>query len=106
MKMLKTGPRILKAKTPPAQAETARTTGGNWMKMRRETLDENPRCVMCEAEGVITPAKEVDHIVPLWAGGTDAKANRQGLCCECHRKKTALEASVRAGGVLFTGIVV
>lgn len=101
MKMLKAGPRILQAKTPKAQAETARTSGSGWMKMRRETLDENPRCVMCAAKGIIAPAKEVDHIIPLWAGGTDAKANRQGLCIECHKEKTAREAAVRAsGGVL------
>ena len=75
------------------------------MKMRRETLGENPRCVMCAEEGIISPAKEVDHIIPLWAGGTDAKSNRQGLCYSCHKKKTADEASDRANGSFPRGAI-
>jgi len=41
---------------------------------------------------------EVDHKVPLWAGGEDADHNLQVLCIECHRDKTATEAGARAGG--------
>jgi 5-methylcytosine-specific restriction endonuclease McrA len=41
------------------------------------------RCVDCGAVGRC----EVDHVVPLWAGGTNAPANLQLLCRDCHRKK-------------------
>jgi 5-methylcytosine-specific restriction endonuclease McrA len=34
------------------------------------------------------PATEVDHIVPLSRGGTDALENLQSLCAQCHEAKT------------------
>ena len=36
-------------------------------------------------------ALELDHIVPLWEGGTDDPTNLQVLCSCCHAVKTALE---------------
>lgn len=36
-------------------------------------------------------ALELDHIVPLWEGGTDDPVNLQVLCSCCHAVKTALE---------------
>ena len=39
---------------------------------------------------------EVDHVVPLWAGGQHHIGNLQVLCVDCHREKTAREAKVRA----------
>jgi 5-methylcytosine-specific restriction protein A len=35
----------------------------------------------------------VDHIKPLAEGGTDDRANKQGICKPCHRKKTAGESA-------------
>ena len=38
----------------------------------------------------------VDHIVPLWKGGSDTPDNMQLLTIEEHHKKTAKEAHERA----------
>ncbi len=39
---------------------------------------------------------EVDHIIPLWAGGIAHLSNLQVLCVPCHRAKTATEAWQRS----------
>jgi len=62
-----------------------------WEKARRLYLIEHPTCVECAKHNRITPATEVDHIVPhkgdpviFW--NTD---NWQALCKPCHSRKTA-----------------
>lgn len=42
----------------------------------------------CEICGCIPGYLELDHIVPLWKGGTNEYKNLQLLCHECHRQKT------------------
>lgn len=48
------------------------------------------------------PARIVDHIVPLRAGGKDDESNYQSLCWSCHVRKTALDGSdhERHGGMV------
>lgn len=41
-------------------------------------------------------AAQVDHITPLWDGGTNNKSNLQVLCACCHATKTFAEARARA----------
>lgn len=53
-------------------------------------------CHMCQSCGRI--GTEVDHITPLWAGGSDDESNKQLLCDDCHNAKTSREATKRAGG--------
>ena len=64
-----------------------------WRKASKAYLKEHPLCVHCERDGRLTPASEVDHIIPhngdmklFWD-----QTNWQGLCKKCHSKKTALE---------------
>ena len=66
--------------------------GWRWTALRSRVLDANPLCVLCEAQGRTVAAQEVDHIVPLKDGGTDAWENLRGLCIPCHRKVTAEQA--------------
>jgi len=40
---------------------------------------------------VVTQLPQVDHIVPLRAGGTDDLTNLQTLCLRCHATKTRQE---------------
>lgn len=72
--------------------------GRTWQRIRAQVLSANPACAVCRAAGRWTEAREVDHVVPLWDGGTDALANLQGLCIACHAQKSAGEAARRAGG--------
>lgn len=58
-------------------------------------------CGACQSCGRL--GRVVDHIVPLWAGGSDDESNKQLLCDPCHKEKSALEAKQRAGGGQISG---
>lgn len=64
-----------------------------WQRLRKKVLTKHPLCVECEKKGILTPATEVDHIVPHH--GSEAlfwdEDNLQALCKSCHDKKTAKE---------------
>ena len=70
---------------------TPRTRGHRWMEMRSLLLARQPLCVSCLGVGRVTAAQEVDHIVPLSQGGTDAPENLQPLCKPCHEEKTRID---------------
>lgn len=59
------------------------------------TLSHNPLCVDCLKVGIIREATQVDHIIALVNGGSEAQENRQGLCEECHRLKTADDKGIK-----------
>lgn len=74
--------------------------------MRAEVLAEEPFCRMCLAEGKRVKADEVDHIVPLAAGGSEDRANRQALCKPHHEAKSLrerIEARYGPGGGSISG---
>ena len=72
----------------------ARGYGYKWEKLRIKILTrDNYLCVTCYSKNIMTPAKQVDHIVPKAHGGTDSLNNLQSLCVECHRYKTAREST-------------
>lgn len=72
----------------PSPKPTPRTRGRKLQTLRAAHLYANPLCVACARVGRVRAAVEVDHIVPLYKGGTDTEDNRQGLCVECHADKT------------------
>lgn len=55
-------------------------------------------CQECKRRGKTTLGGPVDHITPLWKGGSDEDDNKELLCTRCHDVKTACEATQRAGG--------
>ena len=57
---------------------------------------ESPLCVHCEARGIIRPWTQLDHKIPVEKGGTDAWDNLQGLCDDCHDRKTRADRGYRA----------
>lgn len=68
--------------------------GAEWQKLRAAVLSrDNFLCQECVRNGKLTPAAEVDHVIPKAKGGTDNPANLQGLCSPCHSAKTAREAN-------------
>lgn len=52
-------------------------------------------CQECKRQGRTTAGYPVDHIVPLWAGGSDEDSNKETLCEPCHDAKSAREAKDR-----------
>jgi 5-methylcytosine-specific restriction protein A len=70
-----------------------------WAKLRTAILKAEPLCRRCAAEGRITAATDVDHIVRhrgrahvFWSA-----PNLQPLCRACHAAKTG-EERARGGG--------
>lgn len=66
------------------------------MRLREQVRLEEPFCRLCLAAGKRVATDEVDHIVPLSAGGGNERENLQGLCEPCHSAKSKGEAA--AGG--------
>lgn len=60
------------------------------LSTRQTTLikRQNGRCAFCEKAIMETDLVEVDHIIPLFAGGKDIYKNMQLLHKDCHRHKT------------------
>lgn len=74
---------------------TERIRGRAWMQTRRDVLVAGLfACVDC---GHVSASNEIDHELPLEQGGANHASNYQIRCIECHKAKTAREASLRAG---------
>ena len=78
---------------PPPSAKRRRTNRfyntKAWRETRRDVLERHLGCEQCARLGLLTPATEVDHIVPLSRGGDPyALDNLQALCRPCHSRKT------------------
>lgn len=61
--------------------------------MRADLFTSNPLCAECMRQGLVSPAVQRDHIVPLEEGGTDDADNVQGLCLACHEAKSKAESA-------------
>lgn len=78
----------------PHRAGTYSTAA--WKRLRARVLAEQPLCRLCQEQGRVTLATEVDHIVSF---ATDMalfldRQNCQGLCKPCHSAKTRRERSL------------
>ena len=87
------------AKDAHSPTTSQRGYGTAWQKARRMVLADSPLCIQCLARGRCVPAEEVDHIVPLKAGGTNDRSNLQALCKACHSAKTMRENPQCRGGM-------
>jgi 5-methylcytosine-specific restriction endonuclease McrA len=75
--------------SPEKRRRDSRVYGAGWRRARLACLR---RCRWrCEIRlpGCQGAASEVDHIVPVAAGGTHDQANLRGACGACHAKVTA-----------------
>jgi 5-methylcytosine-specific restriction endonuclease McrA len=78
--------------TPVMQHERQRISQrARWLLASRQCF----RCALCHT--LFDAHTEVDHILPLAAGGSNVLLNLQMLCVPCHSRKTALEARARSG---------
>jgi 5-methylcytosine-specific restriction endonuclease McrA len=61
-----------------------------WKNLRDRRRRANPICQHCEEEGMITPMKVVDHIIPVDEAPELALSfdNTQSLCDFHHKRKT------------------
>ncbi len=76
----------------------SRGYGAEWEQTRKRILRRDKGlCQPCLSNGRPRPARQVDHKVPKFEGGTDDDDNLQSICNECHVAKTAEEAK-RARG--------
>lgn len=82
-------------------AQTTRTRGGAWMRTRDRILTRDRglcRCARCKRDGDVKPAHQVDHVIPLWAGGADDDGNLSAINGGCHKDKSAAELAMQARG--------
>ncbi|MAM85719.1 HNH endonuclease [Marinobacter sp. UBA2678] len=79
------------------RGRASRGRGGRpWRRLRDQVLERDRylcQCEECRSLSRIRPAQEVDHIVPLTEGGTDAATNLRAINRDCHKEKTAREAN-------------
>lgn len=71
-----------------------------WTRLRNHFLAEHPLCRMCEEEGRVAAASEVDHRVPIAIDPSRRLEwdNLDALCHEHHAVKTAEDARRYGGG--------
>jgi 5-methylcytosine-specific restriction protein A len=76
--------------------------GSPWRKARRQALSAaDYLCSHCRQRGRVALAREVHHVVPRAAGGTDALENLVAICTRCHRAATAqMQRSTSGGDVI------
>ena len=60
---------------------------------KRVAARQKWRCASCKS--LLDETYELDHVKPLFKGGTNAESNLQALCKRCHAMKSALEQSSR-----------
>ena len=90
---MKTFADLLRARRPRVQV--ARRFNAAWDRLSAHVLAIEPLCRTCLAQGRVTPAVDVDHVVPVRLGGTDVMSNLQPLCKVCHLRKTRAETKLR-----------
>jgi 5-methylcytosine-specific restriction protein A len=92
-------PQVRTLNTGMAQPSTTkRLNGKTKIALIRRLSRERPRmCAECYRNGFVRFGDELDHIAPLWKGGSNDPINLQWLCVSCHSDKTARETKERAG---------
>lgn len=70
--------------------------GWQWQKIRKQALERDSYlCQDCKAKDILTPAAQVDHIIPKAKGGSNDLDNLRSLCRPCHDQKSARDLGHR-----------
>lgn len=78
----------------------SRGYGHRWQKARTGYLLKHPLCICCLANGRVTPAQMVDHVVPHEGDMTIfwRSEDWQALCNDCNQRiKQPIELRFKAG---------
>lgn len=75
-----------------------RKRGRAAVKERAAIVAEEPFCQRCLEQGRHVRTDVIDHIIPLAWGGSDGRANKQGLCHPCHDAKSKAERASNTRG--------
>lgn len=81
-------------KRPPQRhggSATLRDHSRAYRRQRGSLFDQEPLCRYCRAEGRITAAVVLDHIVALSLGGNNDVANLAPACQDCNAEKARAE---------------
>ena len=101
LKTLGTKLQINKATQHKISNGLARVKGSSWVAIKKSFERYNPRlCAECDRQGLVGNGDQLDHIMPLWAGGTNDHSNLQWLCREHHEAKTSKEVEARLNAVM------
>ncbi len=104
MKTLKPSIRTINTSLVKTGSGTQRIRGNSLVAIKKKFERENPRlCATCTSLGLVGFGDEMDHVVPLWMGGSESHSNRQWLCVQHHKVKTAAEADLRMRGGVREG---
>jgi 5-methylcytosine-specific restriction protein A len=82
-----------KTERAPDRRGTAASRGYDhiWRKLRAQFVLMYPLCLHCDERGRVTPAKDVDHIIPFKGLDDPLRldwSNLRGLCRACHNRVT------------------
>ena len=100
MRLRTVPPRLRPAPDRARPAETRsdqRITGRRLQDRRLRLWAARPYCAACGALTRYPDGFELDHVVPLAAGGADTDDNCQILCIACHESKTRADMSALRG---------
>tara|TARA_Y100001951_G_scaffold103734_1_gene113262 strand:+ start:4531 stop:4863 length:333 start_codon:yes stop_codon:yes gene_type:complete len=100
LKMRGSNLRMAKPGGPAVKVVADRRISGRRLQDRRLSIwKRDPHCARCGRLVEFPGGFELDHVVPLGAGGEDVEANCQILCVDsadglhpgCHGRKTAAD---------------
>lgn len=77
--------RALEAIRPSRRAKGRYDT--RHIRLRSQTLREQPWCSECRTPGTETNPLQADHIIPHQWGGKNVRSNYQTLCRRCNAAK-------------------
>src|SRR5262245_23908439 len=82
-------------RAPGRGSRQARGYGAAWTRLRATVMRRDGYlCQPCRRVERLTPADEVDHVVPKAQGGSDDLTNLEAICTPCHKAKTQREANM------------
>lgn len=81
-----------------------RLSGRRNQARRQRLFRREPLCRHCSVHGRVALATELDHVIPLYKGGSDTEDNTQPLCHACHYEKSQQDMNQRSRATTIQGL--